>query len=82
MQITRTAKPVRNVANVHLWYCGGCRVVHMSIGKMVLNFSREEFVDFTDAVVDINYSTWPARQHSVFDLIDHDADSYVTAVVH
>lgn len=82
MQITRTAKPVRNMANVHIWHCGGCGVVHMSIGKTVLNFTRQEFVGFTEAVVGINYSAWPAKGDSIFDLVDHDAESYLNAVVH
>lgn len=81
MEITRTAKPVRNMQNVTVWHCRGCGVVHMSVGKMVLNFNRQEFADFTEAVVDINYSGWPGRDGSVFDLMDHDAETYVNAFV-
>lgn len=82
MQITRTAKPARKMANVRIWHCRGCGVVHMSVGKMVLNFNCDEFADFAEAVVDINYSGWPSRETSIFDLIEHDAESYVNAVVH
>jgi hypothetical protein len=81
MDITRTAKPARNMENVNVWHCRGCGVVHMSVGKMVLNFTRNEFADFTEAVVDINYSGWPVRDTSVFDLIDHDAETFVNAFV-
>lgn len=81
MEITRTAKPVRNMANVTAWHCRGCGVVHMSVGKMVLNFTREEFSGFTEAVVDINYSDWPVRDGSIFDLMDHDGETYMNASV-
>lgn len=81
MEITRTAKPVRKMANVTVWHCSGCGVVHMSVGKMMVNFTREEFCGFTEAVVDINYSAWPVRDGSVLDLIDHDAETFVNAFV-
>ena len=70
MEITRTAKPVRNMANVTVWHCSSCDAVHMSVGKMVLNFTREEFADFTEAVVDVNYSGWArvSGDHSLLDL--------------
>lgn len=82
MQITRTAKPAREIADVKLWHCRGCGVVHMSVGKAVLNFDRKEFADFAQAVVDINYSGWPLVETSIFDLLEHDADSYLNASVH
>ena len=82
MDITRTARPAKNMANVHLWHCGGCGVVHMSVGKMVLNFTRDDFAHFTDAVVDINYSDWRVPGDSIIDLVEHDAEMYAKAIVH
>ena len=81
MEITRAAKPLREMADVKLWHCAACGVVHMGVKGMVLNFSREDFTAFAEAVVDINYGGgWPSSG-SVIDLIDHDAESYVNAVV-
>lgn len=82
MEIIRMAKPNREKADVKLWHCAGCGVVHMGVKGMVLNFSREDFAAFAEAVVDINYcGGWPSSG-SVIDLIEHDAESYVNAVVH
>ena len=81
MEIMRTAKPVREMADVKIWHCRGCGVVHMSVKGMVLNFNRQEFATFTDAVVDINYSGW-FRDERLFDLGEHDFDVHSTAVVH
>jgi hypothetical protein len=70
MEITRIAKISSNMANITVWHCGGCGVVHMSVGKMVLDFTREEFANFTESVVDVNYSGWApvSREHSILDL--------------
>lgn len=70
------------MSNVTVWHCGGCGVVHMSVGKMVLNFTRDEFANFTEAVVDINYSGWRVPGDSIIDLVEHDAEIYANAVVH
>jgi hypothetical protein len=71
MEIARTAKPVREMADVKLWHCCGCGVVHMSVGKMLLNFNHEEFSDFADAVIDISTTGWlhGGREYSIIDLI-------------
>ncbi|MEQ1642386.1 MAG: hypothetical protein ABL959_02945 [Pyrinomonadaceae bacterium] len=82
MEIIRKAKPNREMADVKLWHCTGCGVVHMGVKGMVLNFSREDFAAFAEAVVDINYFGGWHVPGSVIDLIDHDAESYVNAVVH
>ena len=49
---------------------------------MVLNFTRDEFANFTEAVVDINYSGWRVPGDSIIDLVEHDAEFYANAVVH
>lgn len=80
MEITRTAK--RKLAEVKIWQCRGCDVVHMSVAGMVLNFSRDDFAAFTEDVVSINYSDWTSNGKSILDLIEHDADRYADAVFH
>ncbi|MBK7392752.1 MAG: hypothetical protein IPI64_05535 [Chloracidobacterium sp.] len=81
MEITRTARPAGNMADVKIWHCGGCGVVHMSVKDKVLNFDREEFAMFTEAVVDINYSGWQS-EHSIIDLGEHDVNIYAKEIVH
>lgn len=54
MQIVRTAKLERNKKEVSVWHCQGCALVHISVGRMMLNFTQDEFARFTDAVVEIN----------------------------
>lgn len=81
MEITRTARPARQMADVKIWHCSGCGVVHMSVKDMILNFNREEFATFTGAVVDINYSGWH-NDHAIIDLGEHDASIHANAIVH
>ena len=71
MEITRTARPARRQADVKLWICGGCDVIHMSVGKAVLSFNRHEFSDFANAVTDINSDEWmnSGTAFSILDLI-------------
>ncbi|MEP6945903.1 MAG: hypothetical protein ABJA02_08305 [Acidobacteriota bacterium] len=77
MEITRTAKPARNLANVTVWHCAGCGVMHMSVGKTVVSFTRDEFADFTESVVDIDCSGWTAvsGEHSIVGLVVWDDGS-------
>lgn len=83
MEITRTAKPKKEMADVKLWYCVGCGVVHLSAKDIVLNFPREEFAAFTESVVEINYSGWPKlNPFSIIDLGEHDAASHADVTVH
>ena len=46
-------------------------MVHMSVGKMVLNLGREEFAELTEAVVDLSTSGWldGERSYSIIDLV-------------
>lgn len=81
MEITRRVRPARNMADVKIWHCSGCGVVHMSVKDMILNFGREEFPAFTEAVVDINYSGWNS-EHSIIDLGEHDVNVHANAIVH
>jgi len=83
MEITRTAKPVKEMADVKLWYCVGCGVVHLSVKDAVLNFSREDFAAFTQTAVEINYSGWEISDpYSLIDLGEHDASSHADVTVH
>jgi hypothetical protein len=81
MEIVRKAKPSRELMDVKMWHCGGCRVVHMAIKDVVLNFTREEFANFTEAVVDINYGGWD-KDPGLLDLIEHDSERFADAVLH
>jgi hypothetical protein len=46
-----------------LWYCAGCRMVHLRAGEAVLSFDGREFAEFANAVVDIHYSSgWQMSQ--------------------
>lgn len=38
---------------VEIWYCNGCGVVHLVAGSFRISFDRNEFEDFTNAVVNI-----------------------------
>ena len=71
MEITRTARPARAKADVKLWICGGCDVVHMSVGKTVLSFDRREFSEFAGAVTDLSSAEWASRgtAFSILDLV-------------
>ncbi|MEP7077069.1 MAG: hypothetical protein ABI878_14785 [Acidobacteriota bacterium] len=83
MEIVRSARPVRELLDVKLWHCGGCRVVHMAVKDVVLNFTREEFANLTEAVVDLNYSGWETTgDASIVDLIEHESEKFADAVVH
>ncbi len=64
------------MADLNVWHCPGCGVVHMSVGKTVVNFTREEFSKFADSVVDIQCSGWyrTGEEHSVIDLISQSRD--------
>lgn len=39
-----------------LWYCVGCRRVHLRTGEVAISFDSREFAQFTEAVVDVYYS--------------------------
>jgi len=69
MEITRTARPNRTQADVKLWICGGCDVVHMSVGKTVLSFDRHEFSEFASAVTDLSSAEW-ANRGTAFSILD------------
>jgi hypothetical protein len=40
-------------ANMQLWYCNGCRQIHLRATNIALDFTREEFVSLGRAVFDI-----------------------------
>ena len=86
MEITRTAKPEKKMTDLNVWHCPGRGVVHMEIGKTVLNFSREEFAIFAESVVEIQCSGWvrTGEEHSIIDLIskNRDGEPQQSSVVH
>jgi hypothetical protein len=77
MEITRIARPARTQADVKLWICGGCDVVHMSVGKTVLSFDRREFSDFSNAVTDLSSAEWASngKAFSILDLVATQSDA-------
>jgi len=69
MEIIRSARPAKEMTGIKIWHCAGCGVVHLAVKEMVLNFSRDDFAAFPEAVIDIHYTGWP---HAGYDnsLID------------
>lgn len=41
---------------LQVWMCQGCQAVHFKTGNVMLNFTRAEFAELTQAMLDI-YST-------------------------
>ena len=39
--------------NLQVWYCEGCRNVHFRTQNVMLDFSKTEFVELTNAILDI-----------------------------
>lgn len=70
------------MADVKIWQCRGCDVVHMGVGGMILNFSREDFASFTEDVLAIHYDGWSTGKNKIIDLVEHDAENYADAVFH
>jgi len=77
MEITRKVRPARTQADVKLWMCGGCDVVHMSVGKTVLSFDQREFSDFANAVTEISAAEWTSKRNafSILDLAAVQSDA-------
>ncbi|MGE3466817.1 MAG: hypothetical protein AB7J13_07770 [Pyrinomonadaceae bacterium] len=50
----------------------------MSVGKMTMDFTQEEFSNFAETVVDIQYSVWRRREESIINLIDQPTDARAT----
>lgn len=39
--------------NLQVWCCNGCSAVHFKAGNVLLNFSKTEFAELTNVVMDI-----------------------------
>lgn len=39
--------------NLQVWYCENCRSVHFKTKNVMLDFSEKEFVELTNAMLDI-----------------------------
>ena len=39
--------------NLQVWYCEPCRNIHFRTQNVMLDFSKKEFVDLTNAILDI-----------------------------
>ena len=58
MQIDHLVRPKGTASDLRLWHCRDCGHVHMSVGKLVVNFRSDEFVEFAEAVMDVSASAW------------------------
>ncbi len=38
---------------LQVWMCQGCQAVHFKTGSVMLNFTRGEFAELTEAMLDI-----------------------------
>lgn len=38
---------------LQVWMCQGCQAVHFKTGSVLLNFTRGEFAELTEAMLDI-----------------------------
>ena len=47
MELIRSARPLTHNPKVAVWHCPGCEVVHLSLGKKVLDLTGEELADLT-----------------------------------
>ena len=70
MEREMTVNPKSKTSDVKVWHCRGCGVVHLAIGERVVNFRRDEFEAFTQAVVDTNYAS-AAAVNGLTPLLDH-----------
>ena len=69
--------------SVDLWFCSSCSVVHLTVGKLHLSFNRKEFSEFTNMVVETNYSGWPAdRPIGIGDSVTLSDGSLCSSVIH
>jgi len=39
--------------NLQVWYCDNCQNVHFRTQNVMLDFSKKEFVELTNAILDI-----------------------------
>ncbi len=77
MEITRTAKPITKKADITVWHCPRCEVVHMSVGEKIVSFNRDEFTKFVETAVDIQYSGWSVQANggSIIDLVAANSET-------
>lgn len=43
---------------VEIWYCGGCKAVHLGVGETRVTFDRKRFSDFAEMVAEIHYDSY------------------------
>lgn len=58
MQIDHLVRPKGANSDLRLWHCRDCGQVHMSVGKLMVNFRNDEFAEFAEAVMDVSASAW------------------------
>ncbi|NOT46435.1 MAG: hypothetical protein HOP17_01610 [Acidobacteria bacterium] len=53
---------------VEIWYCGGCKAVHLGVGETRVSFDRQRFSEFATMVAEIHYDSF--ENIGVFDLLN------------
>ena len=52
---------------VEIWYCPGCKVVHLGLGDTRISFDRDKFSQFAEMVADVHYESF--SRFGDFDLL-------------
>lgn len=56
--------------NLQVWYCENCANVHFKTQNVMLDFSKKEFVELTDAMLDIFQNHFdPLEINRIADLV-------------
>lgn len=50
---TRNGVSYHDKAEMNVWFCERCQVVHLKAGQTTVSLDREEFTDLTNAVMEI-----------------------------
>lgn len=53
---------------VELWYCTGCKAVHLGVGETRVSFDHRKFSEFAAMVADVHYESFDGG--GVFDILD------------
>lgn len=56
---TKTIQPSghNHASQVEIWYCGGCKAVHLGVGETRVTFDRQRFSEFAEIVAEIHYDS-------------------------
>jgi len=61
--------------NLQIWYCENCRGVHLKTQNVILDFSKKEFVELTNAMLDIFQDHFdPLEINRIADMVSATSD--------